>query len=66
MAKPREEKAASPGAKPVRWSIFRFGKKMAWLGHVEAASESEAREKAYKLFDIAEADRFRITASPEE
>ena len=64
MAKKREDKAASPGAK--RWSIFRFGKKMAWLGHVDAASESEAREKAYKVFKIAEAERFRITAKPEE
>ena len=63
MAKRREEKAANLGAQPVRWSIYCIGKKMARLGHVEAATESEAREKAYKAFKIAEQAAFRSARS---
>lgn len=66
MPKSPEPKVESPGGKPVRWSIYRFGKKMTWLGHVEAASESEAIDKGCELFKVPEADRFRITAKSEE
>lgn len=66
MPKSRQSKVESSGGKPVRWSIYRFGKKVAWLGHVEAASESEAIDKGCELFKVAEADRFRIAARAEE
>jgi hypothetical protein len=48
-----------------RWSIYSFRKKIVWLGHVEAATEAEALEKAYAAFKVPEHERFRITARRE-
>lgn len=53
-------------AEPHRWSVYQFrGKKLVWMGAVEARDEAEAREKALKQLDIRPADQFRISVRRE-
>ena len=61
MTKPRKE-----AADPPRWTVYQFrGKRLVWMGAVEAHDEEEAREKALKQLDIRPADQFRISVRRE-
>lgn len=65
MPKNPSKAAPTPSGKVVRWSIHILRKRAQWLGHVDAASQREALERAYAVFDIPERYRFRITAKRE-
>jgi hypothetical protein len=48
--------------KEVRWDIYLLKKRPAYVGMVEAATAEEALERAFKEFQISEADKFRLSA----
>ena len=61
MKKHRKE-----AVEPHRWTVYQFrGKKLVWMGAVEARDEAEAREKALKQLDIRPADQYRISVKRE-
>ena len=68
-AAPMQRRAAPRPRKVVNestsWAVYlsraRGG---VYLGHVEARDEADAREKAVKLYDIRESERFRLNVSP--
>lgn len=48
-----------------KWGVYRLRKKAERLGSVEAKDQAEALAKAYELFKIPEAERFRISVQRE-
>lgn len=49
----------------VRWGVYKMRRKGERLGSVEAATQSEAMQAAFERFDIAEAERWRISVQRE-
>ncbi len=53
-----------PGKSSIaRWRVDYLGKKAQHLGHVEAATEREAIDKAAEQFRITPARRFKIAVT---
>ena len=60
MKKPRKE-----SGEPRRWGVYMLRKRGMRLGTVEAKDIEEALKKAYDEYEIAEADRWRISVQRE-
>lgn len=63
MKKPRSNSWTSP--EPARWSVYKIGKKLVWLGAVEARDQEEALKKAVEELEIKPADRWRVNVQRE-
>jgi hypothetical protein len=46
------------------WSVYKYAAKPQRLGTVEAASKTEALERAFEELKIRPQDRFRIVVQP--